>query len=165
MPQKKPPRAFCNCSLLHIVRCAYSGFFSVWRQNLKTQTTVGHRLEPHMSDLTPEDIFRIHPKIRWAALSTEGGLVKFCQMRPAVVSHTSDEVDRSFMELGPAIITGISERLSPDNAAGKVESVIVNFEKDSVLITRIKDEFLAISVDHVDALHTFQEVAESLRSL
>lgn len=86
-------------------------------------------------------------------------------MRPAVVSHTSDEVDRSFMELGPAIITGISERLSPDNAAGKVESVIVNFEKDSVLITRIKDEFLAISVDHADALHTFQEIAESLRAL
>jgi hypothetical protein len=118
-----------------------------------------------MSDLTPERIFRIHPKIRWTALSTEGGRVKFCQMRPAVVSHTSDEVDRSFMELGPAIITGISERLSPDNAAGKVESVIVNFEKDSVLITRIKDEFLAISVDHADALHTFQEIAESLTAL
>jgi hypothetical protein len=118
-----------------------------------------------MSDLTPEGIFRIHPKIRWAALSTERGLVKFCQMHPAVVSHTSNEVDRSFMELGPAIITGISERLSPGNTAGKVESIIVNFEKDSVLITKIKDEFLAISVDRIDALHTFQEITESLRAL
>jgi hypothetical protein len=165
MRQKKAPCAFCNCSLLHSSYCAHDGFFSVWLQNLKTQTHGEHGLGPYLSDLTPEGIFRLHPKIRWAALSTEGGKVKFCQMRPGVVSHTPNEVDRSFMELGPTIITGISERLSPNNAAGKVESVIVNFEKDSVLITRIKDEFLAISVERIDALRTFQEIAESLRTL
>jgi hypothetical protein len=118
-----------------------------------------------MSELTPEGIFRMHSKIRWAAYSTDSGRIKFCQMRPGIVSHTPEEVDRSFMELGPAIMTGVSERLSPAGSAGRLESVIVNLEKDSILIAKVRNGYLAISVDHADALRTFQEIAESIRAL
>jgi predicted regulator of Ras-like GTPase activity (Roadblock/LC7/MglB family) len=69
------------------------------------------------------------------------------------------------MELGPLMVTGISERLSSPEGTGKVESVIINFQKDSVLLTKLERGFLAISADRVHALRTFEEVAQSIREL
>jgi hypothetical protein len=118
-----------------------------------------------MTGLTAEQVFGLHDKIRWAAFATESGQVTFCEMRPGVASHTPEAADRSFMELGPQIMTGISERLTPSEAAGKVESVVINFEKDSVLLTKVKHGFLAISVDRVHAPQAFEEIAGSIRKL
>lgn len=118
-----------------------------------------------MTELTAEQVFRLHDKIRWAAFATESGQVAFCEMRPGVVSYTPEEADQSFMELGPVIMTGISERLTPSEGAGKVESVVINFEKDSVLLTKLKHGFLAISVDRAHAPHVFEEIAGSIRKL
>jgi hypothetical protein len=118
-----------------------------------------------MSELMPEDVFRLHPKIRWAAFSTEAGQVKFCQMRRRVKSYTPEEADRYFMQRGPTIMTVISERLTPSGMAGRLESIILSFEKDSVFLTKLKGGYLAISVDRVDALPTFQEISESIKAL
>jgi hypothetical protein len=86
-------------------------------------------------------------------------------MRPGVLNYTSDEADRSFMELGPLLLTGISERLSTPKGTGRVESVIINFEKDSVLLTKLEHGFLAVSADRAHALRVFEEVAGSIRKL
>lgn len=118
-----------------------------------------------MTELTAEQVFRLHNKIRWAAYATQSGQVMFCEMRPGVASLTAIETDRSFMELGPLMMTGISERLSSSEGTGKVESVIINLEKDSVLLSKLTHGFLAISADRAHALRTFDEVAESIRTL
>jgi hypothetical protein len=114
--------------------------------------------------LSPEDVFRLHPKIRWTAYSVDGKVV-FCQMRAGLQSYTSDAEDRAFMELGPLIMSGVAERLTPSEGAGKLESVIVNLGKDSVLLTRSGSGYLAVSVDRADASRVFQEIEPLLRKL
>jgi hypothetical protein len=115
--------------------------------------------------LTAEQVFRLHERIRWAAYTTESGQVVFCKMRPGVASYTSEEVDRSFMELGPHMMLGMSERMSSSEGTGKVESVIISFKNSSILLTKLKHGFLAISADKARALRTFEEVAGSIQKL
>jgi hypothetical protein len=114
--------------------------------------------------LTPDDVFRLHPNIRWAAFSKESGVV-FSQMRPGVESYTPNSADRAFMELGPLFMTGLAERLTPEGKAGKLECVIACFEKDCVLVTKMCDGHLAISVDKPHALSVFQEIIPQLPRL
>ena len=115
--------------------------------------------------LSPEEVFRLHTKIRWAAFSTESGRIAFSQMRPGLSSYTSEKEDRAFMEFGPQLMTGIAERLSPTGGAGKVQSLIVNLEKDSVLLAPLRGGYLAISADRADAPEVFKEVEPMIRRL
>ena len=117
-----------------------------------------------LAELTSEDIFRLHPKIRWTAFTSDSGEVVFSNMRPGVKSYTSDEVDRTFMEFGPLIMSGVSERLTPAGSAGRVRNIIVNLEKDSVLLAKLKSGYLAISVDRADAITALQDIAESIET-
>ena len=115
--------------------------------------------------LTADDVFRLHPKIRWAALSTDPTTVIFSQMRPGVESYTPNSADKAFMEMGPLFMTGMAERLSPQGMAGKLECVIACFEKDCVLMTVVPDGHLALSVDSHDALSVFQEIRPQILRL
>ena len=55
--------------------------------------------------------------------------------------------------------------MTPTGGAGKLESVLVNMGKDSVLLTKIRDGYLAISVDRAEAFGVFQEIDSSIRRL
>jgi len=118
-----------------------------------------------MGLLTPEDVFSLHPKIRWAALALESGMVVFCQMRQGVQSLTPDDEDRAFMQMGPLFMTGIALRLTPEHRAGKLEYVISCFEKDCVLMTKVPDGFLALSVATPDAFLVFNELRPKILNL
>jgi predicted regulator of Ras-like GTPase activity (Roadblock/LC7/MglB family) len=91
--------------------------------------------------------------------------VVFCQMRPGLKSYTSDAEYRAFMEMGPLIMSGVAERLTSTGGAGRLESVIVNMEKDSVLLTRVGSGYLALSADRAEAFGVFQEIRRNLQSL
>ncbi len=112
--------------------------------------------------ITPEEIFRLHPKIRWTAFSSDGQVL-FSQMRSGVESYTSESEDKSFMELGPLFMTSLAERLTPSEKAGRVDSIVVNLDKDSVLLMNVKDGYLAISVDRADAIEVFPKIAPIIR--
>ena len=114
--------------------------------------------------ISPSEIFGLNPKIRWTAFSTEEGRVTFSEMRPGVISYTSERDDRAFMEVGPHLMSGIAERLS-SQGAGKVQSLIVNLEKDSVFLTQVGKGYLAISADRTDAPAVFKEVEPMIRRL
>jgi len=86
-------------------------------------------------------------------------------MRPGVKSYTSDSDDRAFMEFGPHLMSGIAERLTPTGGAGSFQSLIVNMEKDSVLLTQIGAGYLAISADRVDAPDVFRQVESMIRRI
>jgi hypothetical protein len=115
--------------------------------------------------ISPDEVFRLHPKIRWAAFSTETGRIAFSQMRPGLSSYTSDKDDRAFMEFGPQLMTGIAERLSPTGGAGRVQSLVVNMEKDAVFLTQLRGGYLAISAERADAAQVFNEVEPMIRRL
>jgi len=116
------------------------------------------------SNLTAEEFFKLHPKLRWAAYTVDGKVL-FCQMRQGVESYTSDEDDRAFMQFGPLIISGVGERLTHSGGAGKLQSVLVNMEKDSVLLMKFRDGFLALSANRNEAFGIFQEIDAKLREL
>lgn len=86
-------------------------------------------------------------------------------MRPGLRSYTSDREDRAFMEFGPQIMTGIAEKLSAGGGAGELLSLIVNLEKDSVLLTQVRGGYLAISADRAVAYDVFKEIGERIRNL
>ena len=101
-----------------------------------------------LPDFTAEDIFRIHPKIRWAALANEKGEVLFMQMRPGLESLSPPDQDRVFMQIGPLMLVGVSERLAA--WAGAVESVVITFEKVGMVIARVSGKYLALTVERSD---------------
>lgn len=115
--------------------------------------------------LIADRVFGLNPRIRWVALSTKDGSVVFSQMREGVDSHTTDSEDRAFMQLGPLLMTGVAERLSPEGKAGNLECVIACFEKDCVLLAKVRDGHLAISVDKPDALQVFEEILPQIPKL
>ena len=86
-------------------------------------------------------------------------------MRPGVESYTPNSEDKTFMEMGPLFMTSIAERLSPQGKAGKLECVIACFEKDYVLMAKVPDGHLALSVDAHDALSVFQEIMPQILKL
>jgi hypothetical protein len=84
-------------------------------------------------------------------------------MRPGVESYTSQAEDKSFMELGPLFMMSLAQRLTPLGKAGSVQSIIVNLDRDSVLLMEVKGGYLAASADRRDAFEVFPEIARTLR--
>jgi hypothetical protein len=118
-----------------------------------------------LSGLTADEVFRLHTKIRWAAYSTEQGQVLFSSMRKGVKSYTPNSDDRAFMELGVVMLCEMGKRLSVKGGAGNLESIIVRFTYDSVLIVDHGRGHLALSVDNEHALRVFDEIAVKLKLL
>ena len=69
------------------------------------------------------------------------------------------------MELGPLIMSGVAEKLTHSGSAGRLQSIVVNLEKDSVLVTKVGTGFLAISVNRAEAFGVFQEIDSSIHNL
>ena len=113
---------------------------------------------------SPDELFQLHAKIRWVAFSTDGHVI-FSQMRPGIASYTSNAEDKAFMEFGPVILSGVAERLTESGGAGRLHNIIVNFDKDSVLLMKFRNGYLALSVDRPYAYSVFQEIDARLRQL
>jgi len=69
------------------------------------------------------------------------------------------------MEMGPVIMTGVAQRLTPEGKAGRLECVIACFEKDYVLITEAGDAYLALSVERTEPLTVFQDILPQVLKL
>lgn len=79
-------------------------------------------------------------------------------MRPGIVSYTEEEDDKTFMEVGPLFMTSLAERLTSTGGPGAVESVVVTFQRDSILIMKVKDGHIAISAEKADATEIFLKI-------
>jgi predicted regulator of Ras-like GTPase activity (Roadblock/LC7/MglB family) len=86
-------------------------------------------------------------------------------MRPGVQSYTPNSDDRAFMELGVLLMCEMGDRLSSRGAAGKLESIIVNFAHDSVMLVDHGKGHLALSADRTDALRMFEEIRPMIGQL
>jgi hypothetical protein len=92
-------------------------------------------------------------------------MVVFSKMRPGIESLTTEADDRAFMETGPLFMTSLAMRLTPDSKAGKLGCVIACFEKDCILMTKVHDGYLALSVDTAEALKVFDQLKPEILKL
>lgn len=115
-----------------------------------------------MPELTPELIFNLHPKIRWAALSTDKGEVVFVRMRPGLESLSPENADQAFMQLSPMMLQGVCERLAP--WAGPVEAIVTSYEKIVLVVRKVDKQFLALTINREDK-EILRELMNSLHSL
>jgi hypothetical protein len=122
-----------------------------------------------LSEIKPDDVFKIHPRIMWATYARSYGETVFSQVRPGVESKASDEADRSILQNALEFWrSGLSERYAPGENTKRVESVIINFEKSSVLWMAVRNGYLTVSVERTGergAYDVFQEIEKSLKRL
>ena len=109
---------------------------------------------------TADEVLKLNPKIRWAGLASEMGEVIWVQQRDALKSFSPEDTDRAFVQMGPLIVSGVCERLSP--WTGRVGSIVINYEKVTSLITKLEAGYLCLTVDKVGAQESVQEIVKSL---
>jgi hypothetical protein len=116
-----------------------------------------------MTKLSAEAVFRLHPKIRFVGLSSKEGEVVFSEQRNGTATFSPAEADRAFVQMGSLILMGVCERLSP--WTGPVGSVVINYEKVLSVVMRVKDGYLAMTLEKGEAPDTIAEIVRSVRSL
>jgi hypothetical protein len=113
-------------------------------------------------DITPERIFALNAKIRWAGLATDQGEVLFATMRPGITSLSPDDTDRSFMQLGPMLLSGVCERLIP--WAGPLQAVVSRYEKVVMIVRKLNKLYLALTINSED-IGNMTQIMESIQQL
>jgi hypothetical protein len=116
-----------------------------------------------MPQLSAEEVFQIHPKIRWVGLATERGEVVFSKMRPGVESFTPDEDDEFLLEFGAIMMNGITQRSDP--WLGPSEYVAIAYEKTTQLILKLGERYLALTVEKSVRPNEIEQIAKSIRAV
>jgi len=119
--------------------------------------------EDPIAAITPEMVFDVHPKIRWAGLANSKGRVFFMQMREGVTSLTPESNDRAALEIRAQYI--IETVRQESQSAGEVNSVTINFEKFVEILVPLKAGYFAITVDKDLAPETYTRIIRTLREL
>ena len=115
-----------------------------------------------MKEITADQIFNLHPKITWAGFATLNGELSFAKMRPNVESLWPPAMDESFAQLGPMLVLGVCDRLV--QWVGPLDHVTGIYEKVALVITKLDDGYLAITINRSD-LPFLQEITEKLKTL
>jgi hypothetical protein len=116
-----------------------------------------------MNQLTAEEVFRLHPKIRWVGLTTEKGDVLFSKMRPGVESFTPNEDDKFLLQFGAIMMNGITQRSGP--WLGRWEHVTIAYEKTTQLVLKLGERYLALTVDKSVPPNEIEQIAKSIRAV
>jgi hypothetical protein len=113
---------------------------------------------------TPEEVFGLHPKIRWVGKASEEGELAFCKMKPGVVSFTLEEQDRMFMEKAVHMILTLFEQMV--SWRGSVDSAVVSYDIFVMYLQRLSDGVLALTFEKdEDSGKTTIEIVDAIRKL
>lgn len=115
-----------------------------------------------ITEITPEALFGMHPKIRCVELASEFGEPIFQRMRDGARSISPDELDDQFLAIGPQVITDFCKKYEP--WYGPLNGIVVYHEKISILIVRVVSRFLVISFEPDTSAETIKEVSDDIRS-
>lgn len=113
--------------------------------------------------MKPEDVFAVHPKIRFAGLAKRNGRVLFMQMRQGVVSFTPDSRDRTALEIHAQYMVETAEQ--EGRWSGRVEHIAITFEKYVELIIPLKETYVAITVEKEVPAESYGEICKAIRAL
>lgn len=113
--------------------------------------------------ISPEEIFQVNKKIRWAALTTDRGDVIYSQQRPGVESFSPAQVDEEFIQLGPLTLLGTAEKYS-EYLRG-VDHVVVWFGVAISVYSRVGSQVISVTIEKdLDALSQFLSWLENKKS-
>jgi len=113
--------------------------------------------------VSPEEIFRVNKKIRWAALTTDRGDVIYSQQRPGVESFSPAQFDEEFVQLGPLTLLGTAEKYS-EYLRG-VDHVVVWCGVVISVFSRIGSQVLSVTIEKdLEALSQFLGWLENKQS-
>jgi hypothetical protein len=116
-----------------------------------------------MTELSAEEVFQLHSKIRWVGLTTDKGEVVFSKMRPGVESLTPDEDDKFLLQFGAIMMNGITQRSGP--WLGRWEHVTIAYEKTTQLILKLGERYLALTIEKSVQPNEIEQIAKSIRAV
>lgn len=93
----------------------------------------------------PEEIFALHPMIRWAGMATRKGEVLFTPMRPGIKTLTDKEEGKLLLELRLPLLLEMGER--PSQWSGPPDFAIISYEKFFELYVARGNYLLAVTVE------------------
>jgi hypothetical protein len=116
-----------------------------------------------MTKLKPEDVFAVHPGIRFAGLANRNGQILFSKMRQGVVSYTPDSVERTGLKNhGRYFIEAAEEEVK---WSGKLEQIAVSYEKYVVLYVPLKQGYVLISLEKDVPAESYTSICKAIRAL
>ena len=116
-----------------------------------------------MRKLKPEDIFAVHPGIRFAGLANRSGQILFSKMREGVVSYTPDSVERTGLEdHGRYFIETAEQEVK---WSGILEHIAISYEKYVVLYIPLKQTYVLISLEKDVPAESYTGICKAIRAL
>ena len=113
--------------------------------------------------VSPEEVFRVDKKIRWAALTSDRGEVVYCQQRPTFESFSPTLFDQEFVQLGPLTLLGTAEKYS--QYLEGVDHIVVWFGAVVGVFSRIDSQVLSVTIEKdLAVLSQFLEWLEDRKS-
>lgn len=113
--------------------------------------------------LKPEEIFAVHPRIRWAGSATRKGAVIFAQMREGVTSLTPNSNHLSDLEIRTQYIIESAEQES--KWIGALDHITFCFEKYVELVVPLKDSYVAINLEKDVPPESYPRISRAIREL
>jgi len=113
--------------------------------------------------MKPEEIFAIHPKIRWAGWATRRGQVQFAQMREGLESYTPDANDRATLEIRAQYLIETVEQECV--WGGTLDHITIAFEKYVEIVIPLKTSYMAITVEKDLEPEAYSTVCRAIRAL
>ncbi|MGA2972675.1 MAG: hypothetical protein ABSE39_08655 [Candidatus Bathyarchaeia archaeon] len=110
-----------------------------------------------------EEVFRKDNRIRYVGIVDNEFHVLTSKMREGVQSLTTEEQERSFVQLMPPIIVDAVEKLQP--LLGKLDNVTVRYEKLLLVFFRMKNLVVTLSFDPNVTRPFMSSLSESIRML
>ncbi|HKM49909.1 MAG TPA: hypothetical protein VJZ75_01895 [Candidatus Bathyarchaeia archaeon] len=112
--------------------------------------------------MKPEDIFAIHPEIRFAGLATRKGQVVFSKMRPGVVSYHPEPSRTVTVEIQGHYMIEMAEK---KYWAGALEHIAICFEKYVHLFIPLKNHIAEITVEKDLPPHSYGKICSAIQAL
>lgn len=109
------------------------------------------------------ETFGTDPKIRYVGIVDNQFHVLLSNMREGVVSVTTDDQERNFVQIMPPIIVDAVEKLEP--MLGRLNNVTVRFEKVLLAFFRIEGLIVILSYDAHVSSEFIPSLSESMRQL
>jgi hypothetical protein len=113
--------------------------------------------------LKAEEVFAVHPGIRWAGLATRKGGVIFAQMREGVTSLTPSSNDLNILEIRSQYIIESAELET--KWTGALDHITFCFEKFDELIVPLKGGYLAITLEKDVPPDSYPSISKAIREL
>ena len=110
-----------------------------------------------------EEVFAVHPKIRWVGLASRKGRVIFAQMREGVTSLTPSSNDLSTLEIRTQYVIEAAEQES--RWVGALHHIIFCFEKYVEMVVPLRDSYVAVTLERDVSPESYTEISKAIREL